>query len=777
MAAMTTRENNAGLIGRFQSSSLSLATKLLAIIVLAVLIPQLVAGGINYAVARGQTLNQRGSDVVARQAINTSSVLANYLTNHLSALESISLNDSFENYLVERNAEYGSLNEQGIQAQLDQLDAAWRAGDFDDSIIQQAITPNAAINPLNQNLASYQAYFPALTELFVTDRFGGTAGLVDLTSDYYQADEGWWEAAFANGNGQIYISPPEYDESSNTNALLIALPIRNDDGEIVGILRGTLSVDPMIAELAATDVGTSGGATLFTGDGGVLLTNTGVGDGSISADLNTTMMDDQIGYVFADNEQGLPAIIGHVRMGSEAVGGASSDYINAEISDAILNLDWHVMVQQTRASALSGTIAATLLPIILSLAAAALGVVIAYLLIRAETRQAEEMIPVFASIEKGDLSARVPVLTGDELGVMAGSFNRMLDNTAGLMQSQEERDRIQKSIMRLLDEVSQVAEGDLTAEAEVTEDMTGAIADSFNFMIEQLRDIIVNVQDATVQVSSSANEIQTTAEHLAMGSESQAMQIVDTSAAIDEMSLSIQQVSENATLSATVSDQARTNAQLGAEAVRDTIQGMTRVRSQMQDTTKRIKRLEESSQQIGDIVELIDDIADRTSILALNATIQAEMAGESGRSFAVVAEEVDRLAVRATKATQQIALMIRNVQSEMNELVAAMDMTNAEVISGTSLAEEAGQRLNEIESVSERLAELISQISLASKQQARGSETISRAMSDIADVTQQTAAGTKQATASIGNLAYLADRLRASVSTFKLPNDYAMATD
>ncbi len=420
---------------------------------------------------------------------------------------------------------------------------------------------------------------------------------------------------------------------------------------------------------------------------------------------------------------------------------------------------------------------ALLLPVAFGLVAAVIGIVIAHQIIRAELLQADAMIATIAAIEEGKLDARVPIMTGDELGDMATRFNNMLANTAGLLQSEEERARIQTSIMRLLDEVSQVAEGDLTAQAEVTNDVTGAIADSFNFMIEQLREIITNVQDATVQVSSSANEIQTTAEHLAVGSESQAMQIVDTSAAIDEMSVSIQQVSENATLSATVSEQARTNAQLGAEAVRDTIGGMTRVRSQMQDTTKRIKRLEESSQQIGDIVELIDDIADRTSILALNATIQAEMAGESGRSFAVVAEEVDRLAVRATKATQQIALMIRNVQSEMNELVAAMDVTNEEVVNGTMLAEEAGERLNEIESVSERLAILISQISLASKQQARGSETISRAMNDIADVTQQTAAGTKQATASIGNLAELADKLRSSVSTFKLPGQYSMATD
>jgi methyl-accepting chemotaxis protein len=384
-------------------------------------------------------------------------------------------------------------------------------------------------------------------------------------------------------------------------------------------------------------------------------------------------------------------------------------------------------------------------------------------------RPVREIMGVYERIGMGDFAARSTLTSRNELGRMALSLNTVLDNTLSLIQTREERDAMQASVVKLLGEVSGVAEGDLTAEAEVTADMTGAIADAFNYMIGQLREIVSGVQDATLQVSSSANEIQTTAEHLAQGSEAQAMQIADTSSAVEEMAVSIQQVSENAALSATVGEQALVNARQGARAVQETIEEMNRIREQVQETARRIERLGESSQEIGEIVRLIGDIADRTSVLALNASIQAARAGKAGRGFAVVAEEVERLAERSTEATKQIDALIKTIQSETSEAVAAMEATTQEVVAGSELADQAGQALAEIEGVSNRLAELIQSISLASKQQARGSEALSSSMDEIAEVTQQTAAGTKQAAVSISTLTILADELRASVSAFKLP--------
>ena len=407
-----------------------------------------------------------------------------------------------------------------------------------------------------------------------------------------------------------------------------------------------------------------------------------------------------------------------------------------------------------------------------SIAALVVALLLVYTIVRGITKQLTAMNDLFFQLGIGNFQARARVVSTDELGRMAEVIN---ENILPLVQSREERDQIQQSISKLLVEVGGVADGDLTKEAEVSTDVTGAIADSFNYMIEQLRKVISNVQDSTVQVSSSANEIHATAEHLASGTESQAEQIVNTSAAIDEMAVSIQQVSENAALSTSVAQQALQNAKQGAEAVYNTIDGMNRIRDQVQETAKRIKRLGESSQEIGQIIQLIDDIADRTSILALNASIQAAMAGDAGRGFAVVAEEVERLAVRSTDATKKIATLVKTIQSETGEAVNAMEKGIKEVVDGSRLANQAGKSLTEIEGVSKQLADLIQSISLASKQQARGSEALAKSMGEISQITQQTAAGTKQAAVSVNGLASLADELRSSVSTFRLPGRSAHA--
>ena len=379
------------------------------------------------------------------------------------------------------------------------------------------------------------------------------------------------------------------------------------------------------------------------------------------------------------------------------------------------------------------------------------------------------MASVSDEIAAGNLHVRVePRSAEDRFGT---AFKNMLDNTLGLVQSREERDRIQQSVMKLLEEVSDVANGDLRVEAEVTADATGAIADAFNYMIAELRQVITNVQRATLEVSSSADQIRSTTENLAAGSAAQARQIADTSLAIDEMAVSIRHVSDNADLSATVADEALSNARRGTHAVENNIAAMGKIRDQVQETSKRMKRLGERSQEIGEFVQLIDDIADRTSLLALNASIQAATAGEAGRGFAVVAEEVERLAERSAGATRQIATLVKAIQSETTAAVAAMEGTTREVVDGSALANDAGRALSEIEIVSQRLASLLGTISEASRRQARGSEDLSRSMTDISGVTQQVAAGSSQAAHSVLNLVALADTLRESVVTFKLPED------
>ena len=376
----------------------------------------------------------------------------------------------------------------------------------------------------------------------------------------------------------------------------------------------------------------------------------------------------------------------------------------------------------------------------------------------------------YERIRAGDLRARAFVYSHDEMGVMASGFNLLLDRLLYLVESKEsERDEMQDSIMKLLEEVSDAATGDLTVEAYVSENMTGAIADSFNHMIYQLRQIVVTVQQSTWQVSSSANQIQQNAEKLAAGSTTQAEQILDSAAALDEMAVSIQQVSENAALSASVADQSLYSAKQGSTAVQNTIQAMERMRDKVKQTSDRIKSLGERSQEIGEIVTLIAELADRTSVLALNASIEASLAGDAGQGFAVVAQEVDRLAVRASEATKQIHDLVDAIQGETSQAITAMEESTLEVGRGAVVADQAGQALREIENVSSRLAELIQSISLAATQQARGSEGLSRTMSEISSITQTNSIGTKETSEAINQLALLADELRDSVRTFKVP--------
>jgi len=357
--------------------------------------------------------------------------------------------------------------------------------------------------------------------------------------------------------------------------------------------------------------------------------------------------------------------------------------------------------------------------------------------------------------------------------IVFSGWSLFQDSQNRLQVTEEQNEQNQNAILRLLDELADLADGDLTTEATVTEDFTGAIADSINFAIDQMRGLVKAIRDTALQVSVSAQETQKTAMHLADSSEHQAQEIAGASAAVNEMAVSIDQVSSNAAESTAVAERSVTIAKKGAEVVQNTIHGMDTIREQIQETSKRIKRLGESSQEIGDIVSLINDIADQTNILSLNAAIQASMAGDAGRGFAVVADEVQRLAERSSAATKQIEALVKTTQTDTNEAVISMEHTTAEVVRGARLAQDAGVALEEIETVSMSLADLIQNISNASRQQSLSAGHISNTMNVIQEITSQTSSGTTATAKSIGNLAEMSSQLRDSVSGFKLPVDDA----
>jgi twitching motility protein PilJ len=338
-----------------------------------------------------------------------------------------------------------------------------------------------------------------------------------------------------------------------------------------------------------------------------------------------------------------------------------------------------------------------------------------------------------------------------------------------------ENERNQEAIMRLLDELSSLADGDLTVQATVTEDITGAIADSINYAIEALRELVTTINDSAIQLDGATKQTQSAAAHMAKASSAQSRQISSASESMVDMAASIEEVSGNSERCSDVARHSVDIAHKGGDAVRRTIDGMNAIRETIQETSKRIKRLGESSQEIGNIVELINDIAEQTNILALNASIQASMAGEAGRGFAVVADEVQRLAERAANATKQIEVLVRTIQTDTNEAVVSMERSTTDVVGGALLAENAGAALEEIEQVSNQIASLVQNISASARQQAVASGNISKNMQVVREISTQTAEGSTATSTSIAKLASLSAQLRKSVAGFRLP-DYGGGT-
>jgi len=382
----------------------------------------------------------------------------------------------------------------------------------------------------------------------------------------------------------------------------------------------------------------------------------------------------------------------------------------------------------------------------------------------AEAMQARTTSRVWPSLWSGSLGLALMLAI---VGWLVRSFltaERSRALAAG-MQNQ----RNQQAIMRLLDEMESLADGDLTVHATVTDDMTGAIADSVNFAVEQLRELVTGINMTAMTVADSAHETMSTTSKLAEASGRQAEQVRAVTESINEIAASFDIMAERSRESSEVAERSVAIANNGSQMVQQTIRGMDTIRDQIQKTSKRIKRLGESSQEIGDIVELINGIAEQTNILALNAAIQSASAGGAGRGFAVVADEVQRLAERATNATRRIEMLVQNIQTDTAEAVISMESTTSEVVNGAKKAEDAGEALGRIESVSINLSRLIAEISEEAQAQSKMATKVAGEMNAIRDISIQTSEGTNQTARSMGTLANLVNQLRESVADFKLP--------
>ena len=402
--------------------------------------------------------------------------------------------------------------------------------------------------------------------------------------------------------------------------------------------------------------------------------------------------------------------------------------------------------------------------------------------------QALEIADVCRQISSGDRLLRAPVIGEDEFAVLAAAVNAVLDGAPamptgggmgmgmGAMASEnQDAATLQAQIEKLLQEVSAVGDGDLRVQAEVTPDTLGVLADSFNYMIEELAKVVGRVQATTFQVTNATRRLLDRSAEVASASEAQSQQISQTSEAVARLADFVQLSANNALSAAEAARQALHSAEGGQQAVVQTIDGMVHIRENVQETSKKIKRLGERSKEVGEIVGLIEEIADQTNLLALNAAIQSAMAGEHGRGFAVVADEIRQLAERVTDATKKIATIVKSIQGDTLEAVVAMDDSTTDVVNGSRLADEAGEALRSIYAAVDRQAKMIEDIARAANERAQTSEAVAAAMTRIADITRQTNSATQDTTSAVSYLAELAEQLRASVATFRLPEQAMQA--
>ena len=660
--------------------------------------------------------------------------------------------------------------------------------------IETEMTGVRSLNPLpgaTQYLKDQVGQTKVFREVFFTDKSGYNAAISNMTSDFVQSDEGWWVNAWNKG---LDIGKVGFDESAGVWSIDVSARIDNPrTQEPLGVLKAVLDISAVQALATQSAQKLPGAAVqVMIRRTGMLLADTGV-----SHDRRFIMSDEgnllkrkvpaaalaatastPAGYL-VDEGDASGATPRRQQVVGYAVSAGKGQFPDVPEFEG---LGWAVIVGQDKKVAFAaldqlGAQQRTLTGLlvgVLSLAAVGLGVVGTFLG-RRISRPLLELSHAARRLSTGDLGVEVRVRSTDEIGQLAGTFNETVARLRGQLRTEAERDEerkkreeLQRNITRFLETATQIAGGDLSKRGEVTADVLGNVVDAINVMVEEIETIVRDARQAALQVGLSAGDLIQASDQMATGAEAQSREASSASSAVDELAHSVRQVAESADGSARAARDTLDAAQKGDGAVRSSLEGMQRIRGEVQTIAKKIKSLGDRSLEISDIVNTIDDIASQTNLLALNASIEAAGAGEAGLRFAIVADEVRKLAERSAKATKDIALLIRNVQVETQEAIVLVEQGTREVESGYGLTVEAGERLKQIATISERSSGLAQEISTASQRQVRTTEGVATAVQSIATVAVQTEQGVLQTRRTVDELVKLADTLQASLERFKL---------
>ena len=754
-------------------SVLSLSVKLPAIIISLLgvaLIASITIVTTNTRTALAEEITEEQVGTVAELA----EIVDLYFLEEARGVQVLTLSDTLSNAVEARNASYTG-TEAEIIGSIEALDALYRSSGATASEFANLQDPS---NPAVQKLQAFQTGFVENLEVFITDRYGATVASTGTLSDYYQADEGWWQAAWNGGEGALYIAEPEINESVNQVAVDIASPIYDATFQnVLGVVRTTIDAATLFELVSEPTFEETGYAVLAKRDGTVIYDPRNTENSAVDvAAYTAAFAEGETGtgrFVSANGEEVLYSF-SRLLAGDTAVEQGKGIFAEQEL-EAIRALEYVVVVRQEVDEALAAVLQITIQAIIIGGIAAVVASILAVLFARSITAPLYKLTFAARRIGRGDLSQLLDIKSNDELGLLASSLNQATVRLRGMVQTEEDRDEerrqremLQSNIGSFLDVAMDIADGDLTKRGAVSEDVLGNVVDAINLMVEEVAYLLRDVQQATFSVNDGAQEMIQVTDAVSASSDETARNAEAARSDVQQVTTSIRQMSESATQSASASARALEASRQGEAAVTDTLEGMQGIRREVQSISKRIKSLGDRSLEISEIVDTISDISAQTNLLALNAAIEASGAGEAGSRFAIVAGEVRKLAEDSERATQRIAGLIKNVQAEVQEVIGSVEDGTREVETGYRVATQAGERLREIGEIVTQSAALAQQISEATNQQVSGVEQVGSKVQLMAEISSRARETGQQGRQTAEKLQQLAQNLTSNLERFRL---------